>query len=383
MCFQYFEIFKYNEYYKKYGLDIFPNGIGLNDTVKIWEHAQDILDTLSVNDLQDYSPSISETISYCALRNGTKGKIISYFQEHECNENIAITKYVNNHRICYQIKLLKPMNGIDDSIISFDPFEPNIVNIIAFDSELFKNISFFNAFYSYNDGTMTDELIQTTLLDRVVDNGHPLYNGFGLRYYESRVKNLKSPYTTKCRDYNQREEYFKCVNDSLVLKYNRFSPMSRHVSGNLKLMTVKLLSNVSISQSYIDITQQCTAKYQDRYCDYKLITSSNDERVKWPDFNVYSLLPDTLSIVINHRPRLIFTDYIILVFSSFGTWLGISFLGLNPFKYVEGNATAAIHSTVDQVPNIQNTILFRLILDTLREHQAQININCHRINRMR
>ena len=200
-----------------------------------------------------------------------------------------------------------------------------------------------------------------------------MFNGFGIRYKKDTIDNLEPPYSTQCRKAKQRDHYLACVNESVVSKFNRLSPMSQHMSGSLKLMSVPLLDNLSNAQAYFDIMKNCGEIFDWFDCYISVYTSTNDERIKLDAFLVYPLLHNQGDIIIKNRPRLIFLDYIILTFSCFGTWLGFSVLGLNPFKWKKGSVAPSDEAVLRRRPMYQDQEkINRLLFDTLKQQQERI-----------
>ena len=304
---------------------------------------------------------------------------MNYLPGDQCLKILEVSKYVSNSFVCYRFILKISMDGFDDAMIAFDPKVPYVVSLISFNMSLFDKVTDFMAFYNSKDSLPTEDLIQATGLDRILQSDNQvMYNSFGVRYKVDIIQDLELPYTTRCRKAVARDHYLACVNESVVSTFNRLSPMSQHTNGSLKLMSDHLLQNTTNTEKYFDIVRDCRNMFNWNDCNILVFTSANDEKIRWNTFQVYSMLPDHPNIFIESRPRLLFMDYATLTFSCFGTWLGFSVLGLNPFKGKK-NATvvpAAEAAPMRSVYQSGQKRINQLLLNTLKEQQesiAQIN----------
>ena len=343
-----------------------------NYTQSQWELIVMLFDNVTVNEILKYSPSIDETIADCSLRNVTPGESMSYPKGNECLKFLQVSKYVSNYYICYRFILkIRLAGGFDDVMIAFDTMEPYVVNSISFNMSLFSHVAQFIALYNSKDNLPTEELIQATNLDRVLQSDDQvMYNSFGIRYKVDRIQNLEPPYTTMCRNALARNHYLACVNESVVSKFNRLSSMSPHTNGSLKLMCHSLVPNITNALKYFDIVKDCRNMFHWNDCNISVFTSSNDEKIRWNKFQVYSMLPDQFDISIKNRPKLVFLDYMTLCFSCFGTWLGISVLGLNPFKWRKVQSVSPVDHEPMFSPRIKSMYQnIQLLLETVKQQQ--------------
>ena len=368
VCFDFYRIFLYEKYNHDTS-QIFAYNV--TDKLSEWESNHKLFDNLTVDEVLKYSPSIDETIEDCALRNVTPGEVVSYLPGNECLSHIEVSKYVSNHFACYRFILKTSMEGFDDATIAFDPINPSVISLISFNMSVFNGVDQFLALYNSKDSLPTEELIQATILDRIIQSDDQVtYNSFGVRYKVDRIRNLEPPYTTRCRNASARNHYLACVNESVVSTFNRLSSMSQHTNGSLKLMSDPLLRNISNAKKYFDIVQDCINMFHWNDCLFTIFTSSNDEKISWDKLQVYSILPDQFDISIKNRPRLVFLDYMTLCFSCFGTWLGFSVLGLNPFKWRRVQSVSPVENgpvANSRIRPMYQTI--RLLLETVKQQQ--------------
>lgn len=113
----------------------------------------------------------------------TPGGIMSYPTGNECLRLLQVSKYVSAYYICYRFILKASMEGYDAVMIAFDPIDPFVVSLIAFNESLYNNVTEFIAFYNSRDSLPTEELIQVTGLDRILQSDNQVMcNSFGVRY---------------------------------------------------------------------------------------------------------------------------------------------------------------------------------------------------------
>ena len=337
-----------------------------------WELINELFYSLTVDETLKYSPSIDQTIENCDLRNVTPGETMSRSGGKKCLKFLQVSKYVSAYYICYRFILkTRIAEGFHDAMIAFDTAEPYVISLIAFNMSLFDKVTDFMAFYNSKDSLPTEELIQATGLDRILQSDNQvMYNNFGIRYRMDKIQNLEPPYTTWCRKAVARDHYLTCVNESVVAKFNRLSPMSQHTNGSLKLMSALLLRNITNFQNYFDIVQGCRNNFHWNDCNFTSFTSSNDEKIRFKTFQVYSMLPDEYDVLIGTRARLLLSDYMTLCFSCFGTWLGLSVLGLNPFKWRQGQSVSPVENEPvfrSRIRPLYQTI--HLLLETMKQQQ--------------
>ena len=334
----------------------------------------ELFDNLTVDETLKYSPSIDQTIENCDLRNVTPSETMSRSIGSECLKFLQVSKYVSADHICYRFILkTRIAEGFHDAMIAFDTVESYVISLIAFNMSLFDKVTDFMAFYNSKDSLPTEELIQATSLDRILQSDNQvMYNSFGVRYKVDRIQNLEPPYTTKCRKAISRDHYLACVNESVVSTFNRMSSMSQHANGSLKLISGPLLQNITNAEKYFDIVQNCRKIFHWNDCNFTSFTSSNDEKIRWNKFQVYSMLPDEYDVLIGTRARLLFLDYMTLCFSCFGIWLGFSVLGLNPFKRSKEQPVAPVKNepvSQSRIRPMYQTQNIRLLFETVKQQQ--------------
>lgn len=340
-----------------------------------------LINNLTVNQILKYTPSTEETIQKCGLRSVTEDKIFSYFSGKECQKYIQVSKYLSNFFVCYRFVFVTTVRA-DRYLIPFDPYEPYNLKYIKFNKTMFDHFDSFLALHNSESFLPKRELEFATQIGRGYDYDRQkvLFNLFGLRSYTSTINRLEPPYTTQCKKYNYADALKECINNSVVKDLNRLSPISQHIDGNLRLVTAKFLDNHTNTRKYSGIVKRCRENFPKFECQTQYTISSVDDRQVWNDFIINIVLPDTGSIIVDNFEKMLFIDYITFALSCFGTWMGFSFLGLNPFeskrteKIVDDNAFLQ--------KQFENRRLIHLLFQGMKQQQQWIEANDEHINRV-
>ena len=160
-----------------------------------------------------------------------------------------------------------------------------------------------------------------------------------------------------CREYVSTNCIKNCINKETIRCFNRTSTMSNHISGDLKIVTNRFLnSGHGHTTKYLNIVSECRKSCPWNDCESVVTISSTGDSSDWNRFMLYQMPPNAPSIIISSHPSVVGIDYITLVLSCLGTWIGFSFVGVNPFtrknkNKVENSERSNIHSIVKELTN--------------------------------
>ena len=169
-------------------------------------------------------------------------------------------------------------------------------------------------------------------------------NFMQLTYARYAVTKLPRPYYTKCRHESAAYSQVSCVkkcrlsqmNGSGYLPYTEeFDDDDLTSFGNLSLGIDPRLSGEQFRKSDQWCDKNCDENCYDEWY-ISSIRELKNRSYSFPNFSIPVLLPNRPFTTIEHRPQLVFNEYVIYVMSVFGTWFGICFLDLNPFKSKNG-----------------------------------------------
>jgi hypothetical protein len=172
------------------------------------------------------------------------------------------------------------------------------------------------------------------------------------------IHKLPSPYETKCKthfyDSNKNEMKLysqnECLNDcaakntlektgkypfAVIIKEHRVRTDKKEI-GRLRLVSVTDLKNESMKEILSSIEVDCNKKCVASSCklDYSLTTVSTatGPREKSMEFLVSS--PIDPFLIMNRTPTISFNDYLLVMFSLLGFWLGASIHRMNPTQEI-------------------------------------------------
>lgn len=370
VCFYYHDIFKYEDYKQDTGVQI---PINFSSILSAYDTLHDMAENLTIDQIIRYTPTVSQTLIVCALRKATNSSIVSYFENEVCSEHIAISKFVSNFLVCYRFLFPLTSYAMAPISISSDIYEPLLIQSITFDGTLFKHVSYFVACFNDRNETPVRELTSTTHASRGwrYDESSHGENWFGIRSYQSITHNLAPPYTTMCKKYSYTDCLTTCTEKKINSTFKRSSPMSLYEHGDGKLITGKFLdTDDSYRAIYLDIIDRCEQACPWNQCRRSAFISSIDEAMAWDTFQINTLLQVTASIIVDNGPKMYFIDYMTFISSCFGTWLGISFLGLNPFKFRTGTVSPSHPESVRMSPASKR--LFHLMFQGMKQQQEWI-----------
>lgn len=170
------------------------------------------------------------------------------------------------------------------------------------------------------------------------------------RTKEDRIRNFKQtfftyiidklswPYTDNCLDYkhinyaDRLDALTTCQNDIAISEFNALSP-HRWILRNSYEYYNYTVTYDSKTGTYRDI---CSARYPHVDCHNRVFLTDLEVFEPLPlKHNVISISIGNVdpSFTINSKPRIDHIDYVTFILGTLGTWLGFSFIILNPVPY--------------------------------------------------
>lgn len=165
VCFLAYSIFKYDQFNKDTGSNL---TIDRTTPLTAW-YAKSSIKALTIDQVMKYTPSVNETLSDCMLRKTSEDSLIDKFNSTECSNFITLSKFVANDLLCYRFLYFIPLEGVEDVLISFDPFEMYEVYFLTFSDSHFNNTNDFWALFNSRDRFPVRELVIATHSDRAYD----------------------------------------------------------------------------------------------------------------------------------------------------------------------------------------------------------------------
>ena len=283
----------------------------------------------------------AKNVSYhaCYYRNPNDQREIINLNKSECDSMFMVDKYVTEDLVCYRFQLatfpkyqfrqnMEAANApgfIYGMVITFDDHKLSLTpNVHSPDS--YGSISRLYPAARMNLG---------------------LQNYMRLSYARYSVTRLPRPYQTMCRSLIDSYTQTGCLKQCGLTQMTSLGvlPYAEEYDNN-DLTNYGNWSIVSLTDKRISAEQfQSNRKKCAKACDdncydewYTTDVQEVENRTVWsmPWFLLRVDLPNRPFTAIEHKPQLLFNEYVIYVMSCFGAWLGISFLDLNPFKSRNG-----------------------------------------------
>ena len=158
------------------------------------------------------------------------------------------------------------------------------------------------------------------------------------------VEYLKPPYATMCVDYepmkfqNKHHCVHSCVTNRTFEQFAKY-PYSAFIMDSVseKLVSYNDINKPDVAKKTDSIVKDCQSKGKCHSRSWKtqaITTLLNIVNEVGNDFMIAIALPLGPWTYIEHEPSLKFVTYMTFLLGSFGTWTGVSILGLSPFKMI-------------------------------------------------
>ena len=203
-------------------------------------------------------------------------------------------------------------------------------------------------------------------------------NLFDVRSFFYNFQRLQKPYEDSCEEYlfkgfiSRRDAIIKCMNeytqDSLEVVEDTVIDESEDLYDNYTM---------KIDTYYDHIEQECSLKYDKPDCERSIYFTSVES---YDQFGIYddeihiSIEKDILpSFFVLSKARINDIDYVTYILGAVGSWLGLSFVSLNPIPYLFEIKNNSISPTVETVnhklKSMKTCMLMRI---SILEHEKRV-----------
>ena len=323
------------------------------------------LEELTVEEAFNRTPSFEQLIKSCRIRSRDDYRIANY-NKSECIAKFDITKVLQRNDICYQFGLEELS---DDQLArirkySYTPIDPNVVFGITFQPGAILGSSYVYGFADENNTSATiDSLFITPWeLGGSGGNGGESSGNSGsekantgnlvrkllISYGLVLITRLPPPYQTNCMYHDsghlsKDSKQYGCINEKLGQQLNKssfsyfLSLDSPNVAPMARLTTHSDLENETFRHEYDGIEKECTSDIREDVCSLYFtfsssimvpsrIMSESEEQSAQDSLIVFLSIPQNPSVNVTHSPMQNIEEFLVLVSSCFGTWLGLSAL---------------------------------------------------------
>ena len=289
---------------------------------------------LTLNELFKRAPPTIEVLDACRYRTpGYDG--VREYSVSKCSELFEIKRFYTAEFMCYDF------NPTSDEVYDFyrtrsSYASQGIIYELVFNMSHVRRADYFKTVIH-----VRNELSPLSLLAGAKSRRHD-HNQFAFSYQLIQNHRLPTPYTTHC------------VADRMICLHDCFVPRVIDTIGRAPFSTILLegdnryngmhqqfmtrvhWKNVTMMMAMGKIEQQC-----DRMCPYlschESITVTNGMYKGSEGKQLYFMieLPRSPTISVTFIPAMNLIDYLTLVLSCFGTWLGLSAISFDPSRVFE------------------------------------------------
>lgn len=278
---------------------------------------------------------------FLSLHLGTKSHGLAFNASHEIFMLGNLICYNMKHDRTHQSKVVDNFYPISDTIIAYGYMEThkmeNVSEILAVLGPKYKLpwIEFY--------------------LSKKHKIGKRVSNIIKISGYSFHVSKLEYPYTDNCFNYTSmdvvdRDDLINnCINDVMNSEKN--------VSWTMKIF--RKGSPYRLGSQHFDIVRHCSLKYKQTDCYQETVFTESVIKQSWDDgrlsVSFEYFMTDKPSYFLSSQPKIQNIDFITYVFGAFGTWFGLSFIGINPFGSLI--KPKSMNTKVEPVQNIGNTLV--------------------------
>ena len=184
---------------------------------------------------------------------------------------------------------------------------------------------------------------------------------FFVSSYSMNTSKLKSPYTDQCVDYasfgyeDRYDAIRQCLNDAEIEEYNELSG-AQLFTMNSTNQGMKIASFVHTENR--NLWEACLNRYGNDDCTMETMFTVNAMKTTkdslYKDILLFAVSRSKqASLIITSKARIDDIDFITYILGALGSWIGFSFLNINPIPYF---FKAISQANTNQDQNKQNEI---------------------------
>ena len=280
----------------------------------------------------DYTPKASDVIDSCIYR--PDDWTISFGDADHCGRLFNVSRFMMQEMMCYAIHSLNSFQ-LQRTSVTLSTFYKCHVYELLFNQKLASAV-IVNAIAS-PDGTLPWLSREYSSPLAVKSCGEVTHNFLFVTPSSTHMHKLPPPYDTHCVDMVLDEMYEctrRCLLDRLASQGKAPTWSILHErEGQLYPITQVDMRNRSKRDTFTSADRDCNRACAFAPCDVTYTRTSTTPAMRQETILGFALKsppqPDTL---MQFHATMSFIDYFSFVSSCFGTWFGISFLSLDPFR---------------------------------------------------
>ncbi|KAI1286336.1 hypothetical protein HDE_11032 [Halotydeus destructor] len=315
LCFRYTDLFDVELFNRRN-----PSSVPLRQ-VRSRELHRAMESRVTIRDIFDYTPDTETIIKTCLIRLPQKYGYREPLAK-TCNDQFRVTNFYVQEYICYKFEWLTVRNRTYQyRNVAYSLAYAGLFYELDFDRKIFAKALHGKAIV-HTAGTFPfSAILFAPSFSRKVNmsTGRAKYNRFYLSYTKVITTRQPPPYSTMCKHYDKLGLFSAngCAKQCLVPGHS--GPVGQ-------------VPNATVAQTLWNIESECARLCSDPDCDedYTLTRIFKYPQLEGMTFQVNVPLEPIYHIIYDKRMEL--TEYMIYVFSLFGTWFGLSVNLFNPFQ---------------------------------------------------
>ena len=307
---------------------------------------------VTINQIFAGTPSVDQFFSDCRLNlPGNYSFIVR--RKNDCLKLFRVSRFFTQEFICYVITPSIVGEYSYMQIASSEHWSGEAYYVVIDDffngTKFFKGVIHSSLMLPFMSIYFAPSLLRTT---------PHLQNEYHFTSVSVTKTLLPSPYPSQCSTTQVPNCYEKCLIAETIATWRQF-PFSEIIDEsdrnlydfNLSHLTGYDMADPLISELYVRLEKQCAYRCRHDECQtHYSVTQLFATYVTGSRLKFRINLPRSFSYFITMIPYMYFIDYITLVMSCFGTWLGLSVINFNPLHLFNWFATRNVRTqNQDQV----------------------------------
>lgn len=288
----------------------------------------------TIKDYFDFTPDGKDLIDECAVR-----QPLSYSHDGMdrvgCNKMFQIEKFFIQEYICYKfhVKTYENDTYYFDHLAFARSFS-GMFFAIFLKPQFYTKIFIFKASIHSNAQFPELSIVSTETIFQTENGSHYNPASYNLDFFKYFIFNLPAPFKTDCLNYHsigyksQRDCFVKCLQKQTIKHFNKVSFVGISQSIDYETINDTDNNNRTFAKFLHQLEVACDRNCSKRNCILdRYITETHIYQFKRNTrFKVE--IPKQPSFKVRYSQKLDRTEFLVYMFSCFGTWFGLSMSGI-------------------------------------------------------
>lgn len=307
------------------------------------ETLSNLLYNVNPKDLIYYTPNLSSIFKQCDI-SLPESLVGAHLKAQSCAEQTKITKFIMQEFMCYRIHVVPYENSTYYyRDLAYPLTQQGLFYRIEFylDTVLEKvqTMKLLIQTNNPNDTPMVSSAFAALVYRKYnVTTRTARSNSYHLNYYMLTYNKLPPPFETKCFNYKaigmaaRGVCLRRCINKFTIDAFNKVTyHLPLDANETHMIIGVVELQDANIEKRFYDFSAQCNNVCLSDDCKNEFYITSAHELLTNENVMRFTVnVPKEASFKINNIGKMQLVELIIYLLSCFGTWFGLSVIGLKP-----------------------------------------------------